>query len=166
MNSFDGINVGLFDIEGYSKPHVRAQSYLAGIYVALLPPSPPSPNRSKTTKTTTTGGLSKNIQMIFALMGLIILSFITVTGAYARRACTFEESPSLGDDCGTFDYYFDWFGCSVSCCVCAVYPLIFQVLLKNNWSCSELEFFCLLFNVLFSLYLAYPYNLKKKYLYW
>ncbi|OEU11227.1 hypothetical protein FRACYDRAFT_136539, partial [Fragilariopsis cylindrus CCMP1102] len=100
VNSFDGIDVGLFDIEGYSKPHVRAQSYLAGIYVALLPPSPPSPNRKKTTKTTT-GGLSKNIQMIFALMGLIILSFITVTGAYARRACTFEESPSLGDDCGS-----------------------------------------------------------------
>jgi uncharacterized membrane protein len=39
--------------------------------------------------------------MIFALMGLIILSFITVTGAYARRACTFEESPLMGDDCGS-----------------------------------------------------------------
>eukprot|EP00934_Nitzschia_sp_Nitz4_P004881 Nitzschia sp. Nitz4//scaffold6_size259037//85919//88111//NITZ4_001063-RA/size259037-processed-gene-0.11-mRNA-1//1//CDS//3329556860//4871//frame0 len=31
VNTFDGQAVALFDVEGYAKPHVRAQSYLAGM---------------------------------------------------------------------------------------------------------------------------------------
>jgi len=39
--------------------------------------------------------------MILVVSSLATLSFVTVTGAYARRACTFEESPLAGDDCGS-----------------------------------------------------------------
>jgi peptidoglycan/LPS O-acetylase OafA/YrhL len=99
VNSFDGFSVALFDIEGYAKPHVRAQSYLAGIFVAFWPRRQiPSTLRSK-------GRLAApsfdNWAMVLALSGLATLSFVTVTGAYARRACTFGESPFEGDDCGS-----------------------------------------------------------------
>ena len=99
INSFDGFSVALFDIEGYAKPHVRAQSYLAGIFVAFWPRrQSPSTLRSK--------GRSEaqsfdNWAMVLALSGLATLSFVTVIGAYARRACTFGESPFEGDDCGS-----------------------------------------------------------------
>lgn len=93
INSFDGYSIALFDVEGYAKPHVRAQSYLAGIFVAFLPRRVFESSRESLRK--------NNLAMILALSGLAVLSFVTVTGAYSRRACTFEESPFEGDDCGS-----------------------------------------------------------------
>eukprot|EP00535_Pseudo-nitzschia_heimii_P012659 CAMPEP_0197193926 /NCGR_PEP_ID=MMETSP1423-20130617/28260_1 /TAXON_ID=476441 /ORGANISM="Pseudo-nitzschia heimii, Strain UNC1101" /LENGTH=754 /DNA_ID=CAMNT_0042647253 /DNA_START=131 /DNA_END=2392 /DNA_ORIENTATION=- len=86
INSSDGLSVAIFDIEGYGKPHVRAQSYLAGMLVAFWP---------RRVKPSTNG------MMVLVLSGLTMLSFVTVTGAYSRRACSFQESPFEGDDCGS-----------------------------------------------------------------
>lgn len=88
VNTFDGISVALFDVEGYAKPHIRAQSYLAGMVVAMLPRMSP-------------GNSCRDAWSIsIAVFCLVILSHITVTGAYARRPCNFEESP-LVNDCGS-----------------------------------------------------------------
>ena len=38
--------------------------------------------------------------MIAALFGLALMAFITVTGAYSRRACNFQELPYI-NDCGS-----------------------------------------------------------------
>lgn len=93
INSFDGYSIALFSVEGYAKPHVRAQSYLAGIFIAFWPQIPI--NRKWRSQA------RKNLIMVLALTVLAVLSFITVTGAYSRRACTFSESPFEGDDCGS-----------------------------------------------------------------
>ena len=93
INSFDGYSIALFSVEGYAKPHVRAQSYLAGIFIAFWPQVPINGKWRSQTR--------KNLAMILSLSILAVLSFITVTGAYSRRACTFSESPFNGDDCGS-----------------------------------------------------------------
>lgn len=97
VNTFDGASVALFDVEGYAKPHVRAQSYLAGILVAMWP--------SRRRKIPLTRSFWNILGDGACLMGLALsclftLSFVTVTGAYQRRACTFEELPAY-DNCGS-----------------------------------------------------------------
>jgi peptidoglycan/LPS O-acetylase OafA/YrhL len=87
INTFDGKAVALFDIEGYAKPHIRAQAYLAGMLVAMMPCTSRRPSRDV-------------MYLSLALFGLALMSFITVTGAYVRRACNFEEWPSI-NDCGS-----------------------------------------------------------------
>jgi peptidoglycan/LPS O-acetylase OafA/YrhL len=87
INTFDGISVALFDIEGYAKPHIRAQSYLMGMFVAMAPWSRPKPLRDI-------------LIVIITLCVLTALSFVTASGAYARRPCSFEESP-LTHSCGS-----------------------------------------------------------------
>jgi peptidoglycan/LPS O-acetylase OafA/YrhL len=101
INTFDGAAVALFDVEGYAKPHVRAQSYLAGIFVAMWPSiesgkhHEPRPKK----KLESIAG-NDSFLMAGSLSCLFILSVVTVTGAYTRRACTFEELPA-DDDCGS-----------------------------------------------------------------
>jgi peptidoglycan/LPS O-acetylase OafA/YrhL len=94
VNTFDGASVALFDVEGYAKPHVRAQSYLAGILVAFWP------KRPKRNQSIGHFLGSDAFLMGLSLSCLFTLSFVTVTGAYQRRACTFEELPAY-DDCGS-----------------------------------------------------------------
>lgn len=93
VNTLDGGSAVLFDIEGYAKPHVRAQSYLAGMLVAMLPPSSSSSSIAY-------GARTAKVTMVTALTGLATMSLITVTGAYSRRACQFQELPSTSD-CGS-----------------------------------------------------------------
>jgi peptidoglycan/LPS O-acetylase OafA/YrhL len=135
VNTFDGAAVAVFDVEGYAKPHVRAQSYLAGILVAMWPRSrrrerdPDKVCRSESSECDKYRSLffsrtkkgkenasneryrpfwtmlrllvtSDTCLMALALAGLVILSFVTVTGAYVRRACTFEELPGA-NNCGS-----------------------------------------------------------------
>lgn len=88
-NTLDGGSAVLFDIEGYAKPHVRCQSYLAGMFVAMMPTQ--SRNQKQTTK---------RRAMALALFGMASMSLITVTGAYSRRACQFQELPSTSE-CGS-----------------------------------------------------------------
>lgn len=99
VNSLDGYSVGIFDVEGYAKPHVRATSYLAGIFVAFWP------RRQRRRLLKSKGRLApqggNNWAMVLVLVVLAALSFGTVLGAYSRRACTFAESPLEGDDCGS-----------------------------------------------------------------
>ncbi|KAG7348892.1 acyltransferase family protein [Nitzschia inconspicua] len=112
VNTFDGAAVALFDVEGYAKPHVRAQSYMAGILVAMRNLDHRGPKRSNTSSKKHRNGNSHHRDFFFLLLTkegwimtlaifcLIFLSFVTVTGAYSRRACTFEELPAF-NDCGS-----------------------------------------------------------------
>eukprot|EP00980_Cylindrotheca_fusiformis_P006679 scaffold1391_cov123-Cylindrotheca_fusiformis.AAC.17 len=91
VNTLDGRASVLFDIEGYAKPHVRCQSYLAGMFVAMMP---------QLQQNRTNPAIAKTRALLLALFGLATMSLITVTGAYSRRACQFQELPSLSD-CGS-----------------------------------------------------------------
>jgi hypothetical protein len=93
VNTFDGASVGLFDVEGYAKPHAHAQLYLAGILVDVWP-TWPKRNQS-------IGHFlgSNAFLMGLSLSCLFTLCFVTVIGAYQRRACTFEEIPAY-NNCG------------------------------------------------------------------
>lgn len=91
INTFDGAAIARFDVEGYAKPHVRAQTYLAGMLLGMILQGKMRNLRS-TAKT--------RIIMTTALALLIAVTFITVTGAYSRRACNFTEWPEL-NDCGS-----------------------------------------------------------------
>ena len=88
INTFDGAAVARFDVEGYARPYIRAQSYLAGCLIAMMPLK-----REKKP--------IKDIAIILvSLIGIAFVTFITVRGAYSRRACRYEEWPSE-DDCGS-----------------------------------------------------------------
>ena len=101
VNTFDDASVALFDVEGYAKPHVRAQSYLAGILVAIWPRRQRRRNCSTRQSWSFWQYLDSDTYLMGAALScLFTLSFVTVTGAYQRRACTFEELPAT-DDCGS-----------------------------------------------------------------
>ncbi|KAL3922432.1 MAG: hypothetical protein SGILL_002209 [Bacillariaceae sp.] len=105
VNTFDGASVALFDVEGYAKPHVRAQSYLAGILVAIWPKRSSRRNHRSSSIPQQSQTIWQSLGSDTYLMGaalscLFTLSFVTVTGAYQRRACTFEELPAT-HDCGS-----------------------------------------------------------------
>ena len=91
LNSFDGAPVARFDIEGYSKPHVRAQSYFAGMLLGMIMKEWRAPLR-KSWKT--------DLTMAVSIFVLLFMSLITVTGVYSRRACQPWESP-WEDGCGS-----------------------------------------------------------------
>jgi peptidoglycan/LPS O-acetylase OafA/YrhL len=117
-NTLDGRSAVLFDIEGYAKPHVRCQSYLAGMFVAMMPHAR---NRVH----------SKTRSMLLALFGLATMSLITVTGAYSRRACQFQELPSTSD-CGSSwspltTFFYTAFGRAIwSICIAIVMRLCLE----------------------------------------
>jgi peptidoglycan/LPS O-acetylase OafA/YrhL len=91
LNTFDGAAVARFDVEGYAKPHVRAQSYLAGMGVALhLHSNPAYAGVGRY--------VSANVRMVLAMATLLVVAFVTVTGAYSRRPCRYEEWPGV---CGS-----------------------------------------------------------------
>lgn len=91
VNTFDGAAVARFEIEGYAKPHVRAQVYFAGMLLGM---------KLQDRKLNLSVNLKTRVVMAVAVVLLTAVTFITVTGAYARRACNFKEWPAL-DDCGS-----------------------------------------------------------------
>jgi len=96
VNTFDGAAVGRFDVEAYAKPHIRAQSYLAGMLVAMTLPA------SKLQQRHIHRAWSTRHVMILAvtLLTMLIVTFMTASGAYARRPCQYLEWPHL-DHCGS-----------------------------------------------------------------
>jgi peptidoglycan/LPS O-acetylase OafA/YrhL len=91
INTFDGAAVARFDVEGYAKPHVRAQTYLAGMLLAMM-----LQDRMRNLSLT----LTTRLAMVTAILILTLVSFITAAGAYSRRACRYEEWPEL-NECGS-----------------------------------------------------------------
>jgi peptidoglycan/LPS O-acetylase OafA/YrhL len=91
INTFDGAAVARFDVEGYAKPHIRCQTYLAGMLLGMILQQQTSSLRQT---------IQTRLSMMFAVGLLAFVTFITVTGAYSRRACNFEEWPEL-DNCGS-----------------------------------------------------------------
>ncbi len=96
INTFDGAAVARFDVEGYAKPYVRAQSYLAGMFLAMALLSPSSLPQQSIVSTT----WKHHLLMTTALLTLILVTFGTVTGAYARRPCQYHEWPEV-NQCGS-----------------------------------------------------------------
>ena len=93
INTFDGAAVARYDAEGYAKPHVRAQSYLTGVFVAMILPELEIARRRS---------YSWNHRCLecSALLCIAFVSFITYAGANSRRACQYQEWPS-SNDCGS-----------------------------------------------------------------
>ena len=95
INTFDGAAVVRFDVEGYAKPHIRAQAYLAGMGVAFL-----LPLSSQQWWTTSVSSWKHTVPMGLGIVTCIALTVITVTGAYAQRPCRNEEWPGVAK-CGS-----------------------------------------------------------------
>lgn len=91
INTFDGAAVARFEVEGYAKPHVRAQSYLAGMLLGMM-------LQDRMLSLTVT--LKTRLAMTAAVLILATVTFITVTGAYSRHACNFREWPEQ-NGCGS-----------------------------------------------------------------
>ncbi|EEC44942.1 predicted protein [Phaeodactylum tricornutum CCAP 1055/1] len=93
VNTFDGAAVARFDVEAYAKPHIRAQAYFAGMYVAMLLPTSVLRQRSSWT-------WRLHLAMAVALVCMALVTFGTAAGAYARRPCQYTEWPEV-DHCGS-----------------------------------------------------------------
>jgi peptidoglycan/LPS O-acetylase OafA/YrhL len=110
VNTFDGAAVARYDMEAYAKPHVRAQAYLAGMYVAMLLIDDKTIRQSsqKQQHDQQYGATQKRgpylrkqrLLMGLCLLVMVIVTFITATGAYSRRPCTYREDP-WKDPCGS-----------------------------------------------------------------
>jgi peptidoglycan/LPS O-acetylase OafA/YrhL len=109
VNTFDGSIVNRYDVEAYANPIVRAQAYLAGMYVAFIINNRNDRRKSGNHQRTSYGWIHRAV-MAATLTLMFALTFITVTGAYARRPCTYEEDPfsnicgSTWSTTGTFVY--------------------------------------------------------------
>jgi peptidoglycan/LPS O-acetylase OafA/YrhL len=107
VNTFDGAAVARYDMEAYAKPHVRAQAYLAGMYVAMLLIDDKTIRQSTSQqqqqhyRAKRSPYLRKHrIMMGLCLMVMVVVTFITATGAYSRRPCMYREDP-WKDPCGS-----------------------------------------------------------------
>lgn len=96
INTFDGIQVGLFDVEAYAKPHIRGQAYFAGMWIAMHQITKPRSSRTASPERT----WKHHALLWSAILALGTVTFITVTGAYARRPCQYGETP-ITNDCGS-----------------------------------------------------------------
>ena len=85
LNTFDGTAVARYDVEAYAKPHVRAQAYLG--------------RNASCHETSKLDDICReeeeprgniHVCMIMALSLLAVVTFGTVTGAYARRPCLLQ----------------------------------------------------------------------------
>lgn len=88
LNTFDGAAVARFDVEGYAKPHIRAQSYLAGMMVAMMLPAEALGQRAR-------WSIQHVAVMVATLTIMTFVVFCTATGAYSRRPCGYGEWPEL-----------------------------------------------------------------------
>jgi peptidoglycan/LPS O-acetylase OafA/YrhL len=105
-NTFDGSLVNRYDVEAYANPVIRSQAYLAGMYVAFLIQNAKGHQRSNRTTTETSDGSRSSYNwfhrtiMTVTLLLMLTVTFVTVTGAYTRRPCTYEEDPFV-NACGS-----------------------------------------------------------------
>ena len=86
INTFDGAAVARYDVEAYAKPHIRAQSYLTGVFVAMLLTG------SAATKRCHFSWRERAIQN-FCLLSMLVVAFIAAAGAYTRRPCQYSDWP-------------------------------------------------------------------------
>lgn len=126
-NTFDGAAVSRYDIEAYAKPHIRAQSYLAGIIVAMLllpeTTSETPANRIPAAKATETKSMPSLLKAtrkqqqrlllrpraawtwqhdVALLLALVCMAIVTFgTAAYASRPCMYNEWPIPENNCGS-----------------------------------------------------------------
>jgi peptidoglycan/LPS O-acetylase OafA/YrhL len=107
VNTFDGAAVVRYDTEAYAKPYMRATAYLTGMYVAMILP------RDRLRVRTPMRAIHHAV-LLLTLTVLLVITFGTAFGAYARRACQYQEWPLL-DACGsTWSVGLTWFYTSTS----------------------------------------------------
>lgn len=94
INTFDGVAVVRYDVEGYASPLVRAQSYLAGMMVACCV------HLNGSEYQVTTRIHRRNASLLAAFVAMAFVAFITSAGAYAQRPCQYNEWPEY-EQCGS-----------------------------------------------------------------
>ena len=101
LNTFDGAAVARYDVEAYAKPHVRAPSYLAGMYGAMVLLEPGSTSSGRwTSSSSSSSSLPSTLLVLLCCAILFFVTFATASGAYGRRPCLYSEWPHL-DQCGS-----------------------------------------------------------------
>ena len=109
VNTFDGSLVNRYDVEAYANPIIRAQAYFAGMYVAYMINNMNDRPGTNDQKRMPYRWIHRFI-MAATITIMFAVTFITVTGAYARRPCTYDEDPfsnvcgSTWSPAGTFIY--------------------------------------------------------------
>lgn len=148
VNTFDGISVDRYDMEAYAKPHVRAQAYLAGMFVAMLLLSDRSRQLSNQQRLANDDSNKfarvsytwrHRAIMATSLLAMAAVTFGTVTGAYARRPCTYMEDP-LQDECGSLWSPFTTFwytGFSRTAWVIATANIIHLSVGRGSWGSGD-----------------------------
>ena len=154
-NTFDGAAVSRYDIEAYAKPHIRAQSYLAGIIVAMLllpeTTSETPANRIPAVKATETKSMPSLLKAthkqqqrlllrpraawtwqhdVALLLALLCMAIVTFgTGVHASRPCMYNEWPIPENNCGSSSWppfvSFLWTALSRTVWVLAISLLIY-----------------------------------------
>ena len=97
VNTFDGAAVDRYSVQAYAKPHIRMQSYLVGMYVGMRYILDQDSNGRRSSRPM---HVRHHILLVASLLAMALVTFGTVTGAYARRPCTYKEEP-LTNDCGS-----------------------------------------------------------------
>ena len=95
VNTFDGVAVTRYSEEGYTKPHVRAQAYFAGMLLGML-----VDRHGAAWRGAAAGGRAATRGLMAAAAVLLAGVTFGTYGAYERRPCLYEESPRE-DDCGS-----------------------------------------------------------------
>jgi len=91
--SLDGAAVERFDIEGYSKPFVRAQPYVVGMIVSMYHQQETQPTQIR----------HHRWVLLLSILSMGFVLFITTTGAYMARPCNNYEWPHK-DNCGSIKW--------------------------------------------------------------
>jgi peptidoglycan/LPS O-acetylase OafA/YrhL len=107
VNTFDGAAVVRYGTEAYAKPYMRATAYLTGMYVAMILP------RERLRQRTPIRTIH-HIVLLLTLAVLLVITFGTAFGAYARRACQYQEWPLLNQCGSTWSVGLTWFYTSTS----------------------------------------------------
>jgi peptidoglycan/LPS O-acetylase OafA/YrhL len=139
VNTFDGSLVMRYDMEAYANPLMRAQSYLAGMYVAMLLHNQKQEQGTGEPHWRSRYTWSHRTAMALTLLALLVVTFISVAGAYARRPCTYEEDP-FTDSCGsrwspTTTFLYTAFGRTIW--VIGVCVVIHLCMNRGRWSGGE-----------------------------
>jgi len=161
INTLDGGAVARFDIEAYAKPHIRAPSYLAGMYLAMVL----SPERleqlllASSRKQLGQRNYSPLLIVIsLAIMALVV--FITVTGAYSRRACQYQEWPQINDCGATWSPTVTWLYTATSrfLWIGALATMLYHCMGRQHFLATFLSWkgWTLLSRLTFAAYLIHP----------
>lgn len=155
INTFDGAAVARYDVEAYAKPYTRMEAYLVGMFVAMR-----HIEQGRRLGENRRTHLVHHLLLGACLAVMALVTFGTVSGAYARRPCTYTEEP-FTTDCGSqWSGEMTWFYTSFSRTIwCVALGILIDVCIDRRHVVNTiLSFPCwtVLSHLTFGAYLIHP----------